>query len=194
MIEFVEFPKIARLNREIIITEKIDGTNAAIIIDVDENGKTEIAAASRSKIITIENDNHGFAKFVETNKEELINGLGFGYHYGEWYGSGIQRKYGLKEKKFSLFNTFKWIPEGGNILDATKQSHPPKCCGVVPILYQGIFSEEEVKKSLDKLRSYGSVAVPGFMNPEGIVIYHTASRTYYKVTLKDDESPKSLSK
>jgi hypothetical protein len=28
MNEFVEFPKIARLSREMIITEKIDGTNA----------------------------------------------------------------------------------------------------------------------------------------------------------------------
>ena len=29
-IEFVGFPKMARLSREIIITEKIDGTNAAV--------------------------------------------------------------------------------------------------------------------------------------------------------------------
>lgn len=31
-IEFQPWPKIARLNREITITEKIDGTNAAVII------------------------------------------------------------------------------------------------------------------------------------------------------------------
>ena len=30
---FVEFRKIPRLNRDIIITEKIDGTNASIVIE-----------------------------------------------------------------------------------------------------------------------------------------------------------------
>ena len=124
MIEFAEFQKIARLNREIVITEKIDGTNAAIIIDVDDNGKYVIAAASRNKLITTENDNHGFAKFVDSHKDELINGLGIGYHYGEWYGAGIQRKYGLKNKVFALFNTYRWIPKNEEISDPSKQAHP----------------------------------------------------------------------
>ncbi len=31
-LEFNEFPKIARLSREIVITEKLDGTNASIFI------------------------------------------------------------------------------------------------------------------------------------------------------------------
>ena len=31
-IPFVSFPKISRLNRSVIITEKIDGTNAGIYI------------------------------------------------------------------------------------------------------------------------------------------------------------------
>jgi len=32
---FQEFPKIPRLNREMIVTEKIDGTNGQIIITDD---------------------------------------------------------------------------------------------------------------------------------------------------------------
>jgi hypothetical protein len=35
MAEFREFSKMARLSREIIITEKIDGTNAQIFIGED---------------------------------------------------------------------------------------------------------------------------------------------------------------
>ena len=31
--EFIEFPKMARLSRECVITEKIDGTNAQIFIE-----------------------------------------------------------------------------------------------------------------------------------------------------------------
>lgn len=59
--EFMEFPKIARLSRECIITEKIDGTNGQIFID--EDGKFLIG--SRTRWITPENDNHGFATCQE---------------------------------------------------------------------------------------------------------------------------------
>ena len=31
-----------------------------------------------------------------------------GRHFGEWWGSGIQRGYGLDEKTFSLFNAYRW--------------------------------------------------------------------------------------
>ena len=37
MMEFSPFPKIARLSREIVITEKLDGTNASIFLG--ENGE-----------------------------------------------------------------------------------------------------------------------------------------------------------
>lgn len=44
MPEFVEFPKIARLSREIIVTEKIDGTNGVIYVGDDG----EVLVGSRS--------------------------------------------------------------------------------------------------------------------------------------------------
>src|SRR6185436_16764358 len=98
--EFKPFPKIARLSREIVVTEKIDGTNAQVYI-TDEG---EIFAGSRNKWLTAQDDNFGFAKWVEYNKEELLK-LGPGQHFGEWWGAGIQRRYNLNTKKFSLFNT-----------------------------------------------------------------------------------------
>ena len=67
MPEFVKFDKIPRLNREIIITEKIDGTNAGIY--VDEVG--DVYAASRTRWITLESDNFGFARWVEEHEDEL---------------------------------------------------------------------------------------------------------------------------
>jgi hypothetical protein len=45
-VSFAEFPKMARLSRECIITEKIDGTNAQILIT--EEG--EIYAGSRTRL------------------------------------------------------------------------------------------------------------------------------------------------
>jgi hypothetical protein len=38
LLEFVEFQKIPRLKREIVITEKIDGTNAQVFIRPRDEG------------------------------------------------------------------------------------------------------------------------------------------------------------
>lgn len=173
--EFKAFDKIARLNREVVVTEKIDGTNGLVYVPEDDG---PILAGSRSRWITPEQDNFGFARWVADHAEEL-RALGPGYHYGEWWGSGIQRRYGLTEKRFSLFNVHRW----GD--DAVR----PECCHVVPVLARGELGTS-VRHSLETLRSFGSVASPGFMKPEGIVIFHTASSSLFKVTLEKDEAPK----
>lgn len=174
--EFQSFPKIGRLNREVVVTEKLDGTNAQVYVSDDG---TKIHAGSRNRWITLGSDNYGFARFVDENRDELLK-LGPGLHYGEWWGSGIQRTYGLTEKRFSLFNVHRWGDE------ATR----PKCCGVVPLLWKGLFEELPLGKILNELRENGSVASPGFAKPEGIVIFHTATSTLFKKTLEDDHAPK----
>jgi hypothetical protein len=45
---------------------------------------------------------------------------------------------------------------------------------------------------MDKLRIQGSFAAAGFMKPEGVVAFHTHSRTLFKVTLERDQEPKSM--
>lgn len=175
-------PKIARLSRECVITEKLDGTNAQIFID--EETKT-VRAASKNRWITPEDDNYGFARWVEEHREELLQ-LGPGRHFGEWWGRGIQRNYGLPEKRFSLFNVHRWDPFFN--LDTT--DHRPDCCYVVPVLWRGEFDTCVISTVLKSLEQRGSVAVTGFMDPEGIVIYHTASKTLFKKTIKNDNQPK----
>jgi hypothetical protein len=41
------------------------------------------------------------------------------------------------------------------------------------------------------LKANGSYAVPGFMDPEGIVIYHTAGGHLYKKTFEGDDGGKT---
>lgn len=176
--EFASFSKIPRLNREIVITEKIDGTNAQICITEDG----EFLVGSKKKWITPKDDHFGFAKWAYEHKEELME-LGVGSHYGEWWGQGIQRGYGIKEKRFSLFNVGRWTEE-----------NTPQCCHVVPIIKSGLFNETNIQNSLNYLKTFGSFAVPGYMNPEGIIIYHTALDGYFKVTLENDDIPKKLIK
>ena len=219
MIEFTPWPQIARLNRDITITEKIDGTNAAVgIVQVDYrlavaageladmpamlvdnpewggDGGYAVYAQSRKNIITPSRDNHGFARWVWDNAEALVTTLGEGVHFGEWWGSGIQRGYDLPkgEKRFSLFNTKRWndpaiISGMTNVPGLT----------TVPVIYEGPFLPNSVMppwiKALAELRELGSWASPGFTRPEGIVLYHHAANMMFKVTLEGDEVPKGLS-
>jgi len=188
--EFTGFPKIARLSREIIVTEKIDGTNAQVLISeldgfpadgcVYQKDGIAVFAGSRTKWITPECDNHGFARWVVEHADELICGLGVGRHFGEWCGSGIQRGYGLPkgEKRFSLFNTHRW------------EDDRPECCHVVPVLYRGMFSTTVISGVLADLQVNGSVAAPGFMQPEGVIIYHTKGNIMFKKTILKDEKGK----
>jgi hypothetical protein len=171
--EFKEFKKIPRLYREVIVSEKIDGTNGCVI--VTEDGK--VFAQSRSRIITTKEDNYGFARWVQENSSELLT-LGGGYHYGEWWGLGINRNYGMKERKFSLFNVSRW------------ENVRPKCCDVVPVIARGTALEgfEITKSALEILRIKGSFAAPGFMKPEGVIAFHVNGGVFFKATLeKDDE-------
>ena len=178
---FIEFPKIARLNRECCVTEKIDGTNAQV--HITEDGR--VIAGSRNRIVTLSDDNYGFAAWVAKNEEELRK-LGPGRHYGEWWGAGIQRRYGLTgaDKRFSLFNVRRWSDD----------SVRPACCGLVPILYTGPFLTNAIVGCIEDLRVNGSRAAPGFMKPEGVIIWHDAARVMFKATLEKDEEPKSFAR
>ncbi len=174
--EFESFQKLARLSRECVITEKIDGTNGCIAIGDDGS----FFVGSRTRWITPEDDNFGFARWAQNNREELLT-LGPGRHFGEWWGGSIQRGYGLMEKRFSLFNTHRWSDALGE---------RPACCHVVPVLFQGIFTQQAVDSTLASLATAGSFAAPGFMDPEGIVLFHTAASALFKKTIKGDEEGK----
>lgn len=175
MDEFPRFPSIPRLFRDCIITEKIDGTNA--LIHIDE--KANIRAGSRNRWITVQEDNYGFAQWVEENKDQLIE-LGPGTHYGEWYGYKIGRTYGLSERRFALFNTPRWAGKA------------PECCETVPVLYEGLFDTEVVRRVLRALHELGSVAVPSFDRPEGVVVFHKTSKQVFKITLDNNDNHKFM--
>ncbi len=179
-ITFEEFPKIARLKRGMVVTEKLDGTNACVI--VTEDG--QIGAQSRGGLITPEKDNYGFARWVQDHRDELLT-LGPGRHFGEWWGSGIQKRYGGTgnpfPKTFSLFNTSRW-----RTIHNPEQEPAPACCSVVPVLYTGDFDTGVIDSLLATLAIEGSVAAPG-CKAEGVVIWLQAARIFMKKTIEKDE-------
>lgn len=204
--DFIAFPKIPRLSRDIVVTEKIDGTNAQVNIRPsqpyeDKDGVLRIPhgfeagidiqvnltdgiqaflrAGSRTRWITVQDDNYGFAQWVHENAHDLAK-LGVGSHFGEWWGKGINRNYAQPYRNFSLFNIKRWLDHETR----------PVCCGVVPVLYEGPLDEysvmKGVKHALRDLCLNGSRAAPGFMQPEGIVVYHVAGNILFKKTLEND--------
>lgn len=158
--EFKMFPKIKRISYgdciEMIVTEKIDGTNGQIYIDDHYN----VFAGSRNRWLTPQDDNFGFCAWVYDNKDELIEKLGKGHHYGEWWGPGIQRRYNTTKKQFSLFNVSRWSNE-----------YLGDLCSTVPILFKGPFKMSRLEHTINRLNTEGSVIAPGFMRPEGVVAY-----------------------
>jgi hypothetical protein len=190
--EFVAWPKIPRLNNgTVIVSEKIDGTNAHLFIvpagsyDSDdpnllaEHDDLWLYAASRSRFVRPGDDNYGFARWAIEHADELVR-LGEGRHYGEWWGQGIQRGYGLTEKRFSLFNTPRWV-----------DADLPACVSLVPVLATGSDIAAATAEAIDILARDGSHAAPCFDRPEGVVAFHTASRQAFKLIIGSD-GPKSL--
>ena len=187
---FEPFQKISRLKRNCTITEKIDGTNSQIVFDL--NG--DVLVGSRKREIWPEGtenkqkgcDNIGFARWVYENKQALFDFLGEGRHYGEWCGGKIQRGYSVHKRHFLLFNTSRF----GEGCQEIPQTLKDTGLGVVPVLYNGIFTTTVVDEAMINLKEHGSYCIDGFMNPEGVVVYHHALRSYFKVTFEHDDKGK----
>ncbi len=141
------------------ITQKIHGTNAQVYVYKTTDGLLDLKVGSRTRWITPEQDNYGFARFVYANKEAFL-ALGPGRHFGEWAGPGINSGEGPSQKTFILFDFWKFPPE---------RTLPPQTV-VVPILYKGKTDLNQIQVQMDLLKYKGSSLVPGFMRPEGIVV------------------------
>lgn len=192
LIEFTPWPKTPRFFRDIVITEKLDGTNAAIhIVENPElPGTYVVQAQSRNRLIFPgkSTDNYGFAQWVSDNSAELVTLLGAGLHFGEWWGQGIGRGYNQQGRTFSLFN----VDRHAGLHQYAGGARPVGDAHVtiVPVLYRGPLTDGIVGDAMRYLADTGSDAAPGFMRPEGICVFHTQSRQVFKVTLDNQDAGK----
>lgn len=167
--EFKPFDKILHIGKLYMnITQKIHGSNAQILIEKvsgelipAEFGFQDynVFAGSRTRWLNPDDDNYGFCKWVMENRQELIEKLGEGRHFGEWAGPGINTGEGLKEKTLCLFNWRRW--EGKEL---------PNRVTTVPLLYRGRLSLNIINDVMERLKERGSYLVPRYMKPEGIVV------------------------
>jgi len=225
---FEGWPKTPRLSAKgsMVVTEKIDGTNACVIvqrfgegrslIDLDlsdpqshngicfvfeaagpdeEDRVWLVGAQSRNKLIFPGKhyDNAGFAGWVLGYALELVSLLGPGRHFGEWWGQGIQRGYGMECKKFSLFDAHRWarvaIERGDWNFRADRIGMT-----TVPTLHIGQWSDSTVEDCLGVLRRHGSMAALQFgvvgQKAEGVVVRHRALGGNLKAFVDNDDTPK----
>lgn len=200
--EFQKWPSIPRLSKEkVTVTEKIDGSNSCIRIrpfDLYTDRKDQldtvsidgeqytIWAQSRTRYLqpTKNDDNFGFALWVYENATELVKILGPGDHYGEWWGSKIQRGYGLAngERAFSLFNANRWK----DVLHHNEPLSPISNLYVVPTLYTGSLYDLNISELVEDLREDGSRAQPHWP-AEGLIVYLRELNASYKVLLENDD-------
>lgn len=93
-------------------TVKIHGTNAAVVYDVDSD---TVTFQSRTRNVTIESDNAGFALYM-TSKEKTLRDIFDNIAvesstkkiviYGEWAGPGIQKGVAVSEIDRKIFVVF----------------------------------------------------------------------------------------
>jgi hypothetical protein len=210
MTEFSKFPKIPRFNREWIITEKIDGTNAAVVIekyDIDtpadaltvalanNSGETYVVhAQSRNRLITPQDDNFGFAAWVRDNAHDLVEFLGEGTHFGEWAGPGIQKNpHELTRRHFFLFDVRRWLNEVTPVWSKVDLAVVPYF-GSIDNLTELERDVEDALFALEQVGSYASLVAEAREvrgKAEGVIVYSTAAQQPFKITLENDEKPKS---
>ena len=222
--QFKSWGSTPRFHKGLHITEKIDGTNAGVSVqgfskgiyhefsgDVPGDAKVVygtdcdylVRAQSRKRIITPDNDNFGFAKWVWENADGLANLLGYGYHYGEWYGEGIQKNpLAVQGRRWALFNTWHWGRKEILVLlvdaDITGLT-------LVPVLHDEQRDGPADYKTIPNLLvdlEWGSKA-DGYMTlpnahkmdfhvegPEGIIVWQRETQQRYKILLREDDKHK----
>lgn len=176
--QFRKWSSTPRAHKKRRITEKIDGTNACVVI---YDG--QVKAQSRNRIITPDDDNAGFAKWVYSNAGALMDTLGFGYHYGEWFGEGIQKNpLGVEGKRFALFEATKYTTQNGYELNKVDGLE------TVPLLFAGDGNYMTIPDIMRELETFGSrVKGANFSaKPEGIIVWHAETQTKTKILLEND--------
>lgn len=185
--EFRKWGSTPRWHKGLTITEKINGTNACIVI---YNG--QVKAQSRNRMITPDDDNAGFAKWVYDNAGVLTDTLGYGYHYGEWFGPGIQKNpLGVESKRFALFGATKYTEGNGYELSKVDGLE------TVPLLFHGQGHYRTIPDVIDRLIAAGTevkgakkevnpMGFVGAAKAEGIIVYHKETQQKYKILLEDD--------
>ena len=117
---------------------KLDGANSCLQLPTSTTNGKKVIAQSRNRIITVDDDNMGFAKWAVERYDyflkirERANDLGVTDHiavFGEYCGKGIQKRTAISQIDKKIFAVFA-VQIG--VLDAQLETDPAKISQIVP--------------------------------------------------------------
>lgn len=211
---FQPWPKIHRLYRDVLITEKIDGTNACVcVVPLDEvldrsYERTETyRRPSDGTLVGGDESSHpgivvgDHVVFAQSRKKVISPGAD---NYGfAWFVRDNARELAASLGEGRHFG--EWYGKGiQSGYGATEKRFAlfnvarwaevaalgalPWGVTTVPLLYEGVFTDTCVQSALSSLTTTGSRAVGarrGFA-AEGVVVYFKQANQSFKVLLEDD--------
>jgi hypothetical protein len=220
MIEFRSYPKTPRLSRDMVITEKIDGTNSGIHVVLAAEVLPEVDRAT-----AIFSSPDALVEYLRIHKPEFQYVTVDNVHYA--VAAQSRNRLIFPGKTTDNYGFAGWVYDNAEMLARTlgpglhfgewwgqgiarrydmdrkvfslfnvnrwgdlEVDSPSPQLSVVPTLYEGPFSTETVDMVANLLQDKGSVASRGFMKPEGLIVFHKAAGQVFKKTLENDEEPK----
>ncbi len=217
-IEFQPYPKTTRLfgDKNIVVSEKIDGSNAAIqIIPLSSITRKEWDADDEEWIVYsdipayqeeyITTEAHGCALVAQSRNRIITPGPNTdNANFALWVQENAE---GLVEALGTGIHRGEWwgngIQRGYGLQNGDKRfslfaidrykDRPLQAVSglaTVPELYRGPFDTDEIKAAVDDLIEEGSYASPGYQKAEGVIVYHEASRQVFKVMCENDSIAK----
>jgi hypothetical protein len=215
-IEFTSWGKIARLFRDTTITEKIDGTNAAVGIrefqfgwhvgGIDKDGNDRDMPGNARLVLGPDTDYDGLPDteylVYAQSRSRIITPAADNFGFARWVWENAATLVADLGKGLHFGEWWgKGIQRGYNVPDKRLSLFNTAKWGdahfatpnllSVPVLSVRTFRECDVLGALWELEYYGSRAAPRFKPAEGVCIYHHASREIFKATILNDNSPKS---
>lgn len=214
--EFKEFPKIHRWERDIVITEKIDGVNSQVVIthfDEDELGPTQaeiapfealVDSGDATRVDLMAGEKAAIRYLRATSRSGYIKpGKQSDNHgFAGWVYDNASQLVQLGVGK----HAGEWWGYGigrGYGMDRGERhfslfnvsrfndANIPPCCRVVPVLYRGPLKMQSGELATDfclrRLQYAGSEAARGYRNFEGFVVYHTTGNVLFKRTTGPEE-------
>lgn len=219
MTDYPAFGKIPRLNREVVWTEKIDGTNGLISIEEKPFGESSevedsadwFEASGITCVIppsTPVNDQDLMPEYEywvrAGSRNRWLTGQQDNYGFAQWVrenalvladilGPGLHYGEWWGQGIQRRYDRDRKIFSLFNVRrwEWVRNDGEAQAIGldVVPLL--GVTIGFDDTMPLNKLAvNGGSFAAPGFKMPEGVVGYHEAGRHTYKVLLVNDDKPK----
>lgn len=159
----------------VMVTEKIDGTPAVLVIE-EEPGGRQVHSALEGRAAALDSTTDWFY----ANQRKLIRLLAPGVYDAAWVGAE-GRDYGLEDPGLVILDPAGYDPNEPNKYDGIEGLRH------APVLYYGPVKPENgqdpIEEALRRLKFAGSALAPGYKHPAGVIVTMLESGVNFSVDL-----------